>query len=178
MTLKYTMNAGKKASEHRIASSTATPKAFKGLQAALAEASTADLSVAIAFALGNASEEKAGRKGKKRKLRSAGRGKKVLTKSAMRRRKAKEGGLHGDVAALFETFIQATRFVRFDGAHQVPPSAAVAFSALFMQAQKGLAKVKDNKIIVRRDWKLAKDKLRGAYAIARDLAGFANAGKT
>ena len=48
----------------------------------------------------------------------------------------------------------------------------------FMQAQKGLAKVKDNKIIVRRDWKLAKDKLRGAYAIARDLAGFANAGKT
>jgi len=48
----------------------------------------------------------------------------------------------------------------------------------FMQAQKGLAKVKDNKIIVRRDWKLAKDKLRGAYAIARDLAGFAKAGKT
>lgn len=40
----------------------------------------------------------------------------------------------------------------------------------FMQAQDGLAKVKDNKIVVRRDWKSDADKIKGAFAIARDLA--------
>ena len=40
----------------------------------------------------------------------------------------------------------------------------------FVQAQKGLAKVKDNKIVVRRDWKTDADKIKGAFAIARDLA--------
>src|SRR6056297_3175160 len=40
----------------------------------------------------------------------------------------------------------------------------------FIDAQKGLAKVKDNKIVVRRDWKRDKDKIEGAFAIARDLA--------
>ncbi|QEW20566.1 Transcription-repair-coupling factor [Marinibacterium anthonyi] len=40
----------------------------------------------------------------------------------------------------------------------------------FIQAQKGLAKVKDNKIIVRRDWTTEADKIKGAFAIARDLA--------
>ncbi|WP_425046323.1 transcription-repair coupling factor [Primorskyibacter sp. S87] len=40
----------------------------------------------------------------------------------------------------------------------------------FIQAQNGLAKVKDNKIVVRRDWKRDSDKIKGAFAIARDLA--------
>ena len=40
----------------------------------------------------------------------------------------------------------------------------------FVQAQNGLAKVKDNKIIVRRDWSKESDKIKGAFAIARDLA--------
>ena len=40
----------------------------------------------------------------------------------------------------------------------------------YIQAQKGLAKVKDNKIVIRRDWKKDGDKIKGAYAIARDLA--------
>jgi transcription-repair coupling factor (superfamily II helicase) len=40
----------------------------------------------------------------------------------------------------------------------------------FIQAQGGLARVKDNKIVVRRDWGSDKEKIRGAYAIARDLA--------
>ena len=40
----------------------------------------------------------------------------------------------------------------------------------FIQAQNGLAKVKDNKIVVRRDWKSDADKIKGAFAIARDLA--------
>ncbi|MCT4371350.1 transcription-repair coupling factor [Yangia mangrovi] len=45
----------------------------------------------------------------------------------------------------------------------------------FIQAQNGLAKIKDNKIIVRRDWKSDADKIKGAFAIARDLAEKAGA---
>jgi len=40
----------------------------------------------------------------------------------------------------------------------------------FIEDQRGLAKVKDNKIVVRRDWKADADKIKGAFAIARDLA--------
>lgn len=40
----------------------------------------------------------------------------------------------------------------------------------FIQDQRGLAKVKDNKIVVRRDWKKTKDRIQGAFAVARDLA--------
>jgi len=40
----------------------------------------------------------------------------------------------------------------------------------YIQAQKGLAKVKDNKIVIRRDWAKDADKIKGAFAIARDLA--------
>jgi transcription-repair coupling factor (superfamily II helicase) len=40
----------------------------------------------------------------------------------------------------------------------------------FIQNEKGTAKVKDNKIVVLRDWKKDSDKIKGAYAIARDLA--------
>ena len=40
----------------------------------------------------------------------------------------------------------------------------------FIEDQQGLAKVKDNKIVVRRDWKKDRDKIKGAFAIARDLA--------
>ncbi|MEO1555087.1 MAG: transcription-repair coupling factor [Pseudomonadota bacterium] len=40
----------------------------------------------------------------------------------------------------------------------------------FIQDQRGLAKVKDNKIVVRRDWARDSDKIKGAFAIARDLA--------
>ncbi len=40
----------------------------------------------------------------------------------------------------------------------------------FIEAQNGLAKVKDNKIVVRRDWAKERDKIQGAFNIARDLA--------
>ncbi|PWE50433.1 transcription-repair coupling factor [Thioclava sp. NG1] len=40
----------------------------------------------------------------------------------------------------------------------------------FLTAQRDLAKVKDNKLVIRRDWKNDKDKIKGAFAIARDLA--------
>ena len=47
----------------------------------------------------------------------------------------------------------------------------------FVKDQRGLAKVKDNKIIVRRDWKKDSDKIKGAFAIAQDLARHARAGQ-
>jgi len=40
----------------------------------------------------------------------------------------------------------------------------------FINDQRGLAKVKDNKIVVRRDWTKERDKIQGAFNIARDLA--------
>ncbi|MCH8467731.1 MAG: transcription-repair coupling factor, partial [Roseinatronobacter sp.] len=45
----------------------------------------------------------------------------------------------------------------------------------FVQGEKGLAKIRDNKIVVQRDWATDKDRLRGAFAIARDLAAKAAA---
>jgi len=56
--------------------------------------------------------------------------------------------------------------VRFHGDRFASPGGLVEF----VQAQKGLAKVKDNRIVVRRDWKEDRDRIRGAFAIARDLA--------
>jgi len=47
----------------------------------------------------------------------------------------------------------------------------------FIQDQKGLAKVKDNRIVVRRDWRSDRARLQGAFAIARDLAAHAKAAK-
>ncbi|MFT4706325.1 MAG: transcription-repair coupling factor (superfamily II helicase) [Yoonia sp.] len=40
----------------------------------------------------------------------------------------------------------------------------------FINDQKGKAKVKDNKIVVMRDWEKERDKIQGAFNIARDLA--------
>ncbi|MCI2398442.1 transcription-repair coupling factor [Aliiroseovarius subalbicans] len=40
----------------------------------------------------------------------------------------------------------------------------------FINAQNGLAKVRDNKIVVRRDWRRTSDKIKGAFSIAQDLA--------
>ncbi len=56
--------------------------------------------------------------------------------------------------------------IQFHNDKFASPEGLVAF----IQDQKGLAKVKDNKIVVRRDWKKDADKIKGAYAIARDLA--------
>jgi transcription-repair coupling factor (superfamily II helicase) len=41
----------------------------------------------------------------------------------------------------------------------------------FINDQRGQAKVKDNKIVVLRDWDKERDKIQGAFNIARDLAG-------
>ena len=47
----------------------------------------------------------------------------------------------------------------------------------YIEAQKGLAKLKDNKLVVRRDWAREADKIKGAFAIARDLAEKAKLGR-
>ncbi|MGI9393767.1 MAG: TRCF domain-containing protein, partial [Boseongicola sp.] len=47
----------------------------------------------------------------------------------------------------------------------------------FIEDQRGLAKVKDNKIVIRRDWKKASDRIKGAFAVAQDLARHARAAK-
>ncbi|MEL6168533.1 MAG: transcription-repair coupling factor [Pseudomonadota bacterium] len=56
--------------------------------------------------------------------------------------------------------------IQFHGDKFANPAGLVAF----VNDQNGLAKVKDNKIVVRRDWKKDSDKIKGAFAIARDLA--------
>ncbi len=48
----------------------------------------------------------------------------------------------------------------------------------FIEAQQGLAKVKDNKIVVRRDWDKARDRIKGSFAIAQDLARYARKPET
>ncbi len=56
--------------------------------------------------------------------------------------------------------------IQFHNDKFASPEGLVAF----IHAQDGLAKVRDNKIVVRRDWRRDADKIRGAFAIARDLA--------
>ncbi|MDR9484206.1 MULTISPECIES: transcription-repair coupling factor [Sediminimonas] len=56
--------------------------------------------------------------------------------------------------------------IQFHNDKFASPQGLVAF----IQDQRGLAKVKDNKIVVRRDWKKESDRIKGAFAIARDLA--------
>ena len=46
----------------------------------------------------------------------------------------------------------------------------------FLRDQDGQARVKDNRIIVRRDWARDSDKIKGAFSIARDLATKVSAG--
>ncbi|MBU3030677.1 transcription-repair coupling factor [Paracoccus marinaquae] len=45
----------------------------------------------------------------------------------------------------------------------------------FLTDQRGLAKVEGNKIVLRRDWGADADRIKGAFAIARDLAAKARA---
>ncbi|MBZ4022502.1 transcription-repair coupling factor [Rhodobacter sp. TJ_12] len=47
----------------------------------------------------------------------------------------------------------------------------------FLTDQRGLAKINGNKVVVRRDWKSDGERIKGAFAIARDLAEKVRAGK-
>ena len=59
--------------------------------------------------------------------------------------------------------------ISFRGDKFADPAGLVGW----MQDQNGLARVKDNKLVVRRDWKEDKERIRGAFAVARDLAKIA-----
>ncbi|MCV6592710.1 MAG: transcription-repair coupling factor [Silicimonas sp.] len=61
--------------------------------------------------------------------------------------------------------------IQFHGDKFANPAGLVAF----IEDQRGLAKVRDNKIVVRRDWAKTKDRVQGAFAVARDLAAKAKA---
>ncbi|TVP71928.1 MAG: transcription-repair coupling factor [Rhodobacteraceae bacterium] len=56
--------------------------------------------------------------------------------------------------------------VQFHRDRFASPEGLVAF----IQEEKGLARIRDNKIVIQRDWTTEKDRVRGAFAIARDLA--------
>jgi len=47
----------------------------------------------------------------------------------------------------------------------------------FLQAERGLAKIKDNKVVLRRDWAEEGARVKGAFSAAQDLAKIAKAGK-
>jgi transcription-repair coupling factor (superfamily II helicase) len=49
--------------------------------------------------------------------------------------------------------------------------------AKFMQDQRGLAKVRDNRLVVRRDWRDDGDRVKGGFNIARELAKIAEEGQ-
>ena len=40
----------------------------------------------------------------------------------------------------------------------------------FLEDQRGLAKIKDNKLVIRRDWRRSSDKIKGAFTISKELA--------
>jgi transcription-repair coupling factor (superfamily II helicase) len=56
--------------------------------------------------------------------------------------------------------------IRFRGDKFVDPAGLVDF----IHDQRGLAKIRDNKLVIRRSWPEGGDRVKGAFAIARDLA--------
>ena len=56
--------------------------------------------------------------------------------------------------------------VQFHGDKFANPAGLVEY----LQADRDLAKIKDNKLVIRRDWATEADRIKGAFAIARDLA--------
>ncbi len=83
-----------------------------------------------------------------------------------------------------KTLCKRAGVAKLDGG---PKGATVAFHndrfanpaglVTFLHEQNGLAKVKDNRIIIRRDWRDDRARLRGTFAIARDLAVLAKGEK-
>jgi transcription-repair coupling factor (superfamily II helicase) len=59
--------------------------------------------------------------------------------------------------------------VQFHGDKYASPAGLVQF----LNDQKGTARIKDNRVVIRRDWSEAKVRLAGAFGIARDLAALA-----
>src|SRR5690606_16373747 len=62
--------------------------------------------------------------------------------------------------------------VQFHEDRFASPAGLVAF----LESEKGAAKIKDNKVVVLRDWGREADKIRGAFGLARDLSERARQG--
>jgi transcription-repair coupling factor (superfamily II helicase) len=56
--------------------------------------------------------------------------------------------------------------IQFHNDKFASPSGLVAF----LEDQRGLAKIRNNKVVVRHDWGRTSDKIKGAFGIAKDLA--------
>ena len=63
--------------------------------------------------------------------------------------------------------------VQFRGDKFANPQGLVKF----LEHERGRAKVRDNKIVVRRDWREDNDRVKGAFGVARDLAKAAEGDK-
>ena len=63
--------------------------------------------------------------------------------------------------------------VQFRGDKFANPEGLVKF----LQGERGLAKLRDNKVVIRRDWREDADRVKGAFGVARDLAKAAEGGK-
>ncbi|MHA1527994.1 MAG: TRCF domain-containing protein, partial [Alphaproteobacteria bacterium] len=63
--------------------------------------------------------------------------------------------------------------IRFRHDKFADPGGLVAF----IHDQRGLAKIRDNKLVIRRSWPEGEDRVQGAFAIARDLAKIAGEAK-
>jgi len=62
--------------------------------------------------------------------------------------------------------------IHFRNNHFVDPAGLVTF----LQGESGRAKIRDNRLVIQRDWHGDKDRIRGAYSIARSLAKIAEKG--
>ncbi|MFN3260049.1 MAG: transcription-repair coupling factor [Pikeienuella sp.] len=56
--------------------------------------------------------------------------------------------------------------VQFRGDKVANPAGLVGY----IEGERGLAKLRENKLVIRRDWKDGEAKVKGAFAVARDLA--------
>jgi transcription-repair coupling factor (superfamily II helicase) len=56
--------------------------------------------------------------------------------------------------------------IQFHNDRYANPAGLVAF----LQAQAGEAKIKDNKVVIRRDWTRTSERIKGAFAVVKDLA--------
>ncbi|MEM8753408.1 MAG: hypothetical protein AAGF90_10560, partial [Pseudomonadota bacterium] len=61
--------------------------------------------------------------------------------------------------------------VQFRGDKYANPAGLVTY----LEGERGLAKIRDNKLVIRRDWRGDDQRVKGAFAIARDLAKLAKA---
>ena len=134
VTIKYTLVATS-VKRAPAFSQTKVERGMEALEKSLFDAANEDEKLALTFAMSSGSGKK-----KKSKLRSAKGGHsrgKVKKKKEKKKKKKEKKTLSDAMGGLLTTFIKASRYVRFSGADQIPPAAAVTLTALFLQARDG-----------------------------------------